>query len=80
MALPSLLPLRLQRSRRCQRCGLRYPRKAAQCPHCADLEEQGLAALRERVAEEHAGAAELGRFLGIAAAVIAAALLALALL
>lgn len=80
MAMPSLLPVRLLRSRRCQRCGLLYPRKAEACTHCAELDDAAVAALRERVAEEHAGGAELGRLLAVAAAVIAGLVVALALL
>lgn len=80
MPAPTLLPIRLKPTQRCDRCGLRYPRKASECPHCSGLDEQALAQLRERIAEERAGTTNLGWMMGLAAAALLALVLILAVL
>jgi hypothetical protein len=70
-----LLP-RIRRTLKCARCGLRYPVKDAQCPHCAQLSDREVERLRQRIADEHRGNANLGRlFLYIAVLLLLAILL-----
>lgn len=75
MRAPVFLPLRVRRTKRCQRCGLRYPIDAARCTYCSDLPDNEIEALRQRIGEAHAGNARLGRWLLIAAIVLALLLL-----
>ena len=36
---PASLPPKIRMMKRCQRCGSVYPRKAADCPVCNDVED-----------------------------------------
>lgn len=74
MTVPVLLPVSIRRSRRCERCGLRFPRKEAQCPHCADLSDPEVLDLKEGMQEEQQGHANLGKLFYFIAALVAAAL------
>jgi hypothetical protein len=61
---------RLQSLRRCQRCGLPFDKRLADCPRCAELEPEQLAALHADIARDAARNARLGaRFLIIALAI-----------
>lgn len=51
-------PLRL--SKKCQRCGLRYPFKSEQCVHCADLSESELEELKIKIKQQHKAHKNLG--------------------
>lgn len=74
MTVPVLLPVLIRRSRRCERCGLRFPRKKIQCPHCADLGDREVLDLKERMQEEQQGHANLGKLFYFIAAIVAAVL------
>lgn len=76
--MPVFLPLRVRRTKRCERCGLRYPADAPRCTYCGDLPDVEIEALKLRVSEAHAGNARLGRWLLIAAAVLVLLLLMIA--
>jgi len=55
----------------CKRCGMLYdPKKEEKCPHCADLDEKGLAALLEKKENEIQGNKRLGHWFLIAAVII----------
>lgn len=55
-------------SEECKRCGLSFLKKQhEQCPHCADLDDNQLKTLLERVERESRGNAALGlKFLLVA--------------
>jgi hypothetical protein len=65
---------RIKPSRKCRRCGLRHRPKAERCPHCADLDEAGLAELKTHIRRQHRANAGLGRLFLYAAGLILAAL------
>jgi hypothetical protein len=73
--MPIWLPLRMRRTKRCERCGLRYPIEAVRCTYCSDLPDSEIEALKQRVGEAHVGNARLGRWLLIAATLLALLLL-----
>lgn len=55
-------------TKRCERCGLRYKTDEENCPHCHDLSDAGVAALKRRFAREQTGNRRLGKMLLVAAA------------
>jgi len=62
------VPIKIKFTKKCQRCGLRYPKKEAVCSHCDGLSNQEVQDLKARYENERAGNANLGRlFLYIAA-------------
>ena len=61
------VPIRISLTKKCKRCGLRYPQKESICVHCTGLSEQKAHKLKERYKNEQQGNANLGRlFLYIA--------------
>lgn len=64
------VPIQIKFTRKCPRCGLRYPRKAPQCTHCSNLSDQQVKVLQQRYASYRAGDASLGRFFFYLAAVL----------
>lgn len=56
-------PIRVQLTRRCQRCGLRYPREQMNCPHCRGLTDEQVLKIRARHRRELMGNDQLGRLL-----------------
>jgi len=55
----------------CKRCGLQYnPKKEKKCPHCGDLDDQGLARLLERKESEFQSNRSLGGWFLFAAVVV----------
>lgn len=64
-------------SRFCERCGLRRPDNEDDCPHCAELDDAAVEAMKRRVVEQHEGHARLGRHFLIAAVAIAVILVLL---
>lgn len=62
-------------SRQCRRCGLRHRVKVERCPHCADLDEAGLAELKMHIEQRHRANAGLGKAFFYIAAVILAGLM-----
>lgn len=73
--MPVWLPLWMRRTKRCKRCGLRYPIDATRCTYCSGLPDGEIEALKQRVSEAHAGNARLGRWLLIAAILLTLLLL-----
>lgn len=70
---PGLVWARIRKAKpqtRCQRCGLSHDRSLDHCPHCGDLDERQLLALRERIETQR----EAGRNLGGLFLIIALAL------
>ncbi len=64
-------------SNKCKRCGLRYPRKAAECVHCNNLTDQQMEAMLLEKRRAHKNTANIGKlFLFITALIVAAMLLA----
>lgn len=47
--------------RRCPRCSLKYDKTLAQCPHCHDLDSQGLAELKWRLEQNQRANLRLGK-------------------
>ena len=61
------VPIRIRLTKKCKRCGLRYPQKESICIHCTGLSEQEVHELKEKYKNEQQGNANLGRlFLYIA--------------
>ena len=52
-------PIRLVK--KCERCGLQYPRKEVQCTHCNGLTDREVEELKLKYEEEHKGNANLGK-------------------
>lgn len=67
--LPGLIPP-IRRSTKCARCGLRHPRKAPECPHCADLDDAALERHLAEQAERAEGGGRLGWLFLLMAAVL----------
>lgn len=57
------VPIRIRLTRKCKRCGLRYPQKESVCTHCTGLSEQEVHELKARYKNEQKGNANLGRLL-----------------
>ena len=73
MALFIPPPLRL--SKKCSRCGLRYPFGAEHCVHCKDLSEREVEQLRETVKEQNKAHRYLGQLFFYLAALLFIAML-----
>ena len=72
------VPIKIKFTRKCKRCGLRYPRGEQACSHCTGLSEGEVQALKEKYENEHAGNANLGRlFLYIAGLMVVGMLIVL---
>jgi hypothetical protein len=56
-------PITIKASRKCQRCGLRYPQADNECPHCHGLTDDQLLKIRLRHKSTLAGNENLGRLL-----------------
>lgn len=76
---PLFLPPRLRRTRKCGRCGLLYPVKARQCPHCSGLTDAEVEQLKRRTRDEQASDANLGLLFLYVAVLLAGALALLVL-
>ena len=55
-------------TKQCERCGLRYRIDEENCPHCHNLSDAGVAALKQRFAREQISNHRLGSKLLMAAA------------
>ncbi len=75
MVSPVFLPVRIWRSRSCERCGLRFSVSDEQCPHCTQLSDREVENLKERMAEQQVAHKQLGRILLVVAAAMALVLL-----
>ena len=56
-------PTMILLNRRCQRCGMRYPRSKTNCPHCQGLTDEQVLRIRARHRGELAEREQLGRLL-----------------
>ncbi len=61
MVGPILFPLKIKLTKKCQRCGLRYPRKEKECSHCKNLTDREVENLRAKMEEEHESNKNMGR-------------------
>ena len=52
-------PIRI--SKKCKRCGLRYPGKEIQCVHCSNLTDVEVDALLEQKKKEHKTSVNIGK-------------------
>lgn len=68
MIPPLPLPMIFGRSRKCERCGQRCPRRETCCSHCASLGERELSELKAQQEDEMVGNANLGRLFLLLAA------------
>ena len=66
-------------TKKCKRCGLRYPQKESVCTHCTGLSEQDVQELMARYKNEQKGNANLGRLLLYIAALILIGMIILSL-
>ena len=65
------VPIKIKFTKKCPRCGLRYPQKEAACTHCTNLSDWEVKELQEKYGSYHEGNANLGRlFLYIATVLI----------
>lgn len=71
------LPVPIRRYWRCNRCDLKNPRRYAHCRHCHELDDGEVDRLRARHARQLEANREIGLWLGVAALLIAFALLML---
>jgi len=70
---------RVRRTRKCGRCGLLYPVKARQCPHCGGLTDAEVEQLKRRTRDEQASDANLGLLFLYVAVLLAGAMVLLVL-
>jgi ribosomal protein L37E len=67
------LPIKIKLTKKCKRCGLRYPAKEESCTHCTGLSDKEVEVLKEQYQNERAGNANLGwLFLFITALIVVA--------
>lgn len=81
MSLGGMLAHRknLKPTRKCKRCGLRYPKDIEKCTHCGELDEAGLKALLQDIEKHAKSNIKLGLKLLIFAGFLLAVLLLIAL-
>ncbi len=60
MPAPIFLPSLIKRTQKCERCGLLFPKKAIECPHCTDLNDRELSELKQEIQERHVANKNLG--------------------
>jgi hypothetical protein len=56
----------------CERCGLQYPVKLFQCPHCTELDEAGLTNFKKTIKERGKAVSNIGSYFLYAAFVLLA--------
>ena len=61
MHLP--LPARIKLSKKCARCGLRYPKNSAACTHCEGLSDEQVRMIKNRHKREMIANDQFGRLL-----------------
>lgn len=52
--------LKQKPTKRCDRCGLRYPKDEDKCTHCKDVSDSELAAFKEEIEAQRESGARLG--------------------
>ncbi len=65
------------RRKQCPRCGLHYRESLEKCRWCGDLDDTGLAELREKLDREHQSNKSLGQIFFVLAAAMAVLVLLL---
>jgi len=60
----------LKNQQRCARCSLKYDRSLTKCPHCGDLDSNGLAKLKVQIEQNHRANTKLGRVFVLLAVLI----------
>jgi ribosomal protein L37E len=71
------VPIKITLTKKCKRCGLRYPAKEKSCTHCTGLSDKEVEDLKEQYQNEQAGNANLGwLFLFITALIVVAVMIA----
>lgn len=71
------VPIEIKLTKKCGRCGLRYPNEEINCTHCTGLSDQEVEVLRKRCNDEHPANVNLGRlFLYIAVLILVGMLIA----
>lgn len=58
--------------RKCERCGLYYRESLEQCRWCGDLDERGLAELKDKIEAEHQSNKSLGQIFLVLALIVLA--------
>lgn len=61
MRVPFLPTLRVKRTIKCDRCGLRYPADEQACIHCRDLDDTEVEVFKIRLKEEQKSNRNLGQ-------------------
>jgi len=64
--MPLFIPPPLKLTKKCNRCGLLYPKDEEQCSHCSNLSDQEVLELKDNFKNEQAGNNNLGKLLFIA--------------
>ncbi len=64
-------PFLAKKTKRCERCDLRYPASEARCTHCGELSDDELAQLRMREDSQRAAYGRLGVIMLVLALVVA---------
>ncbi len=72
---PIVIPRRVGFSKRCDRCGLLYPKKSARCTHCAELSDPALEMLQRRMAGARKRYANLAKVFALVALLLLVSLL-----
>ena len=57
------VPIRVKFTKKCSRCGLRYPEKDSVCPHCDGLTDEQVRSVRMRHKSQLAANSNFGRLL-----------------
>jgi hypothetical protein len=77
--MPLPLPVRIRRSKKCPRCGLRYPSDFATCTHCEGLTDEQVRAIKAKHKRQMIANDQLGRLLLYIAGLILIGIVILAL-
>ncbi|MGV6825771.1 MAG: hypothetical protein ACWA5Q_02230 [bacterium] len=62
-----LSQMRIKKTQKCQRCGLRYPAADEQCPRCYGLSDAQLVVLKQKIAQQADAHSNLGKWLLLSA-------------
>lgn len=73
------VPLRIRLTKKCRRCGLRYPEKETVCPHCDGLSDDQVRRIRLRHQHQLADNSNIGRLLLYVAGLILVVIVILSL-
>ena len=62
MPAPIFIPPPINSMQKCNRCNLQFPTEEKFCPHCKELTDEEVKALKLKKQEEHKGNSNLGKF------------------